>query len=111
MIALCQENGVPEPIFSEQSGGILVQFKFRNSISSWKNKVEDENLKHISERQKKIMEILNEFPKLSLREIKEKLGAVVASRTIGDDLSFLKQKKLIDYEGVGRGAKWFKFKL
>ena len=111
MISLCRENDVPEPRFVEQSGGILVQFKFKAPLSRGGYKTDHENFEHISERQKKILDILYNYTKRPLREIKEELGAGIASRTIGDDLSYLKKRKLIDSEGVGRGAKWFKVEM
>jgi ATP-dependent DNA helicase RecG len=107
MIELCKDNYLPEPKFSEYSGGFSVSFSFKESIVAGIQQIA-QTAHHIelTLRQKHILEILSKEGKMPVREIKALLSDAPAARTLGDDLSYLKQQGFIDLKGIGRGAKW-----
>lgn len=68
ILDLCKEDGLPEPTFSENTGGLVITFKFKHPIGTClvNNKGE------ITERQKEILEILKKSP-LNGEQIVKKL--------------------------------------
>lgn len=106
IIDLCHENGIPEPIFEENFGGLSVTFKFKEPISSYKI-LKTPAINSLTDRQKNVLKILAQADEFSLRQIAEKLENPPALRTLGDDLAYLKQKKLVGVKGRAKAARWF----
>lgn len=104
IVKLCKELGVPDPEFSEYSGGFSVTFRFNQATVTQSDKKE---YVKFTERQKLIVELLSHHKALSLRDIIELMPEKFHERLIRDDLYFLKEKEVVDLKGKGRGAKWF----
>jgi ATP-dependent DNA helicase RecG len=109
MIKLCQSLDIPEPEFSEYSGGISVKFRFSEPISYTSQQVTlDVSQCVLTERQKEILKILATGEKKAVREVVALLtNNSAAARTVGDDLAYLKQLTLVRSEGIGKGSKWY----
>lgn len=60
----------------------------------------------LTSRQREVLHIVAKSGPIPLREILEKLTDSPASSTVRDDLYLLKQLKLLDTKGHGRGATW-----
>lgn len=104
IIKLCKELGVPEPEFSEYSGGFSVTFKFKQEVQT---QVAKKEYVKYTERQKVIIDLLSHHKGLSLRDIVELMPEASHERLIRDDLYHLKEKNIVNLKGKGRGAKWF----
>jgi ATP-dependent DNA helicase RecG len=111
IIKLCQELGVPEPEFSEYSGGFSVTFKFKkNDIISEKQEIG--SLSNLTERQLKIIEILkSNLSGLPVSEILKVFNSSerknrISLATLKRELDSLKEKNEADFEGKGRSTKW-----
>lgn len=111
MIDLCREDGVPEPVFEEYSGGFSVTFRFNEPIGATVKVLSPEAEWEISQRQKQILAILAQHGKMPLREVRRFLENPPADRTLRDDFARLKVLGLIDSEGMGRGSRWFITKI
>ncbi len=105
---LCAEQGLPKPAFSEETDGFAVRFFFKEPIGLVIPKLPiAASNSSLNKREIEILQILIKGEHLSLREIIQRLESPPASRTLGDNLAHLKEKNIIDSEGIGRGAKWF----
>jgi len=104
---LCRANDIPEPEYEQYSGGVEIRFKFRESIGFAKQPEPDFSEYQLSARQKNILRILMAGTKMTVGEITDSMDNPPSARTVGDDLSHLKELGLVKLEGVGRGAKWF----
>lgn len=110
ILRLCNEKGLPTPLFSESTDGFLVQFFFKEPIGSHEkaNSLNAFNFPaELPQREIQILQILSAEKALPLKIIVERLNTSVAPRTIGDNLAHLKNMGLVDTMGIGRGAKWF----
>ncbi len=103
MIALCQQANLPEPIFEENSGGLLVTFPFDQPISNTQN----QPIKAISIEQSKIaiLEMLKD-ENLSSSEIHQKISRHASIRTIKSDLGELQKLGKVKQIGRGRNTRW-----
>jgi ATP-dependent DNA helicase RecG len=104
---LCHSNNVPDPDYEQYSGGIEIRFKFRESIGVLKQPELEFSNYSLTVRQKNILKILMASTKMSVGEITKNMENPPSKRTVGDDLSSLKEFGLVKLEGSGRGAKWF----
>lgn len=102
----CKEHGLPDPIFTEYSGGVSVAFMYDKPMT--KVKLNNKNVEYLTRRQQKIVNILDRSLELTAMEIFEQLGESIAARTLRDDLSVLKGRGLIDSKGRSRHTVWFK---
>ena len=101
IVALCTGAGHPEPEFGEQAGSVWVRFLPSGHIGP--RPVAD----NPADRQREVLDILAGAPRLALREIRVRMAAPPADRTIREDLLRLKRRGLVGTEGHGRGAHWF----
>lgn len=104
MIDFCKAESIPEPIFQERSGGLVVIFRFKTPISQPNRAV-----KRMSARQGKIMEFLKEVGTANNPEIFKYLVSQTfsaSSKTILRDLNYLKAIGLICLKGQRRNAIW-----
>jgi ATP-dependent DNA helicase RecG len=104
MMELCKELGVPEPEYSQYSGGFCVTFKFSEILDVPQPK---ELLPiHVTARQTRILDLLSEKARpLSLNEIAE-LMPNVHVRLIRNDLYALKKGGKTKTSGHARAAVW-----
>ncbi len=111
MINLCREDGLPDPEFKEEFGGLSVTFKFKTSIGISPSS-EDPSQTHLikgltpKERKEKIIALLTNQGRLSAREIHHKLSIAVSFRTIKSDLLALQQEHVIKQVGQGKNTLW-----
>jgi len=101
MIALCKEDGLPEPTFSERTGGLLVTFKFKEPIGSYP----PEKKQELTMRQKEILTILQQSS-LNAAQIVTQLQDSPTIRTVQIDLTQLEKLGLIKREGKARAILW-----
>ncbi|MBS0352157.1 MAG: putative DNA binding domain-containing protein [Proteobacteria bacterium] len=101
MIDLCKADGLPEPQFSQRTGGLAVTFKFKEPISPGIRKNEDK----FTPRQEEILSILRESS-LNGAEIAHQLKNSPSIRTIQRDLLHLERLGLIKREGKARMILW-----
>jgi ATP-dependent DNA helicase RecG len=101
MAELTHLAGLPRPEIEEGGGGVTV--RFRPSRYEPPQRIGHD----LSEQQRAILTILAGGARLALREIVVALKSGAALRSVRDDLALLKQLRLTDSEGHGRGARWF----
>ena len=118
MLAICQKHGLPEPQFDEYSGGLSVKFFFEEpigpmlqpihtSISS--DKPNKRQRIRITKRQEQIIALLERFNELTAAAIQAQLSDYsISVRTLRNDLIYLKRLNIIDSNGRGKNAIWFK---
>lgn len=97
MTSLCVEQGLPEPEFKEEMGGLSVRF--------YKDIYTEENLRKmgLNERQIKAVMYVKEKGKITNREYQEING--LKKRQATDDLKELENKKIIERVGItGKGT-------
>jgi len=102
----CREHGIPDPIFSEVSGGVLITFMYEKPMT--KVKSANQNVGHLARRQQKIISLLEKSLELTALEIFEQLGESMSERTLRRDLAELRSLGLIDSRGRSINAIWFK---
>lgn len=105
----CRDHGILDPIYTEYSGGVSIQFLFAEPIQrigdNTKQKVP---LEKISIRQREIFHVLEKSGELKSPEIIERLKNPPLERTFRKDLAALKKLGIINSRGRGRHAVWFK---
>lgn len=102
VIELCQKNGMPEPHFKEENGGISAILYFAHSEAKVAEKID------LTARQCLIFNLLATSQGLSFQEIKSTLKLEIAERTLRNELLFLKEKNLVELIGRGQHARWKK---
>ena len=110
MFERCHEHGLPAPLFKEYSGGVSVTFMFAEVIQRIGESLAKQKalVTHLSDRQQKVLNIINQAGELKLLELIERLQYLLPERTLRNDLSALKQLGLVGSRGRGRNAVWFK---
>jgi ATP-dependent DNA helicase RecG len=101
----CLAQGLPEPIFSEDSGGVNVTFFFKKPMVTLMHAPTDVEVV-LTERQREILAILRQHIALSRRAIVQALGQSIADRTLKRELSHLATLGLIVSEGRGPSIVW-----
>ncbi len=61
----------------------------------------------LTERHRRILQILSDGQKRPFREISQGLERPLADRTVRDDLMLLRKLGLVDSSGHGAGARWW----
>jgi ATP-dependent DNA helicase RecG len=97
----CIAAGQPEPEFEERAGDVVV--RFRPSGYHPPLRVGHD----LTERQRRLLQILADGRKRRLQEIHSGLENPPAKRTLLDDLKLLRQLGLVASGGRGVGAKWW----
>lgn len=100
MIDLCKRDAIPDPIFSERTGGFIVTFKLASPIGG---KVIQQLV--LTSRQQEILKILKKF-QLSSVQLTKKLNGLPAVRTVQVELLQLENMGLIQREGKARATIW-----
>lgn len=107
MINYCKNNGTPEPVFVEYSGGFSVVFSFKEPMHTAITKEAFISYDELTSRQKEIINILSSSEEMSLKEVMQRLHNPPAERTVREDITILKKLKFIDSRGLSRATKWF----
>jgi ATP-dependent DNA helicase RecG len=95
---LTEQAGLPRPQIEEMGGCVTVRFRPRY--------VAPARVRHeLSKRQQRILHLLEHSDAMALRDFKVKLKRV-PEWMIKEDLAMLKDLRLIDTVGRGRGAFW-----
>lgn len=102
IIKLCQDLGVPEPEFSEYSGGFCITFKFKDAPALLEKILSVE----LTNRQEAILAILSN-KKLAPNEILENLNEKISERTLRRDLAKLRDLNILGTHGSGPAAVWY----
>ncbi len=107
MVDACIAANLPEPEFTQSSGGFSITFKFRESLSVSESEPSLMPAR-ITPRQQEILNILSEKQSISLKEITQLMPNNVQERLVRYDLYALKKLGMVNTLGHGRGAVWFK---
>ena len=107
MIEHCKKNGTPEPEFSESAGGFSVIFPFKEPMNTGVTTKSSPSIAPLTARQQEIITLLGSKMTMPAKEILEKLKNPPASRTLRDDLIYLKQAGLINSKGHAKNTVWF----
>lgn len=92
IIRMCLDWGLPEPLFEEVAGSLVVTFR--------KSKLTEENIEKLglTERQKKAVEYLRKNKKITSKIYAKMFG--ITERTARNDMHDLIAKKVIEKKGV-----------
>lgn len=105
ILRLCQEQGLPEPIFSEESDGFQIKFLFKEPIGiSAKNA--SILSQQLTERQMEILNILSTFGALTTKALSEKLSTGLSERRLRDQLNLLNDLGVVKSEGSTTNKRW-----
>lgn len=104
MVTLCKEEHIPEPEFSEHTGGLEVIFKFRESISHTTNLTLSSE--QLTSRQNEILRIFRNYSVLTTQQLMKELINPPSQRMIQKDLKVLKVKGLVNLIGTGKNTRW-----
>ncbi len=97
IIEKCLEHGLPEPLFEETSGSLVVTFR--------KYKVDEEILDELNHRQKKAVNYLKEHKSIKSGDL-QKLFPEVSQETIRKDLKDLTNRGITKKTGSKRGTEY-----
>ena len=103
IVERCVQAGHPEPEFFEQAGSMVVRFIPRAYVAP--HRVTHD----LTDRQREILQVLAAVPEMPLRDLRGRMAAPPADRTLREDLAYLKRLGLVDAGGFGRGA-WYRLK-
>jgi ATP-dependent DNA helicase RecG len=92
IISECLDYGLPEPLFEEVSGSIVVTLK--------KYKISDEDLEKLNERQKKAVEYMKKRRTISRTQYSKLTNC--SERTASRDLEGLLRHNIIVRKGSGK---------
>jgi len=95
IIKECLKHGLPEPLFEEIAGNLVVTFR--------KYKISEDILDQLNERQKKAIDFLKEHGKITNKDF-QKLCPDVTRETLRKDLKDMINKKIITKKGTKRGV-------
>jgi len=112
IIDKCKEKGLPEPEFSEMTGGFLVVFYKAEPAESKKkrftgrlaDRLVDELVDGLAESQKKIIMLIKENPYISKKDLAEKIGISITA--IDKNIAQLKKKSILRRIGPDKGGYW-----
>ena len=97
IIEKCLEHGLPDPLFEETSGSLVVTFR--------KYKVDEEILDELNHRQKKAVKYLKEHKSIKSGDL-QKLFPEVSRETIRKDLKGLTKRGITRKTGSKRGTEY-----
>jgi len=97
----CRRYGVIPPTFEERQGFLVVTFKAPIAPDAVAK-----GAPRVTERQRRLLEIIKEKGPCQLGDVVAALGARVTERTIQRDLDALCRQELVVLRGKGRGARY-----
>lgn len=104
ILRLCKEQGLPEPIFSEEGDGFQIKFLFKEPIGTKKN--EPAYSQELTERQLEIIQILDAHGALTTKALSEKLSSGLSERRLRDQLNLLDDLGIVKPEGSTTNRRW-----
>ena len=109
MMDYCKKNGTPDPEFEEYSGGFAVTFPFKEAMNSVVKQYKEPHSVEftLTQRQKDIIQALQEKIELTTVQISEHLENSPPIRTLRYDLAILKNAGIIDTRRNVQSAVWF----
>ena len=105
MITLCQDQGLPEPQFSEYSSGFSVTFFYKTPNIKTES-IKPMSIKNLNTRRQEIISILEKQGPISIHILREQLLNPPSERMIRKDLVALRKAGYICLIGYGRSALW-----
>lgn len=108
MVDLCRDAGLPEPDFSERTGGFVVTFYFKSPIGSYvTDQSSDITIEaNLSKRQEEILRLMRKNGPMNTQDLLAQLGDPPTQRTIQNDLRNLKECGLIETRGAAKKTVW-----
>lgn len=100
IVELCRAAGHPEPVFDERAGEVVVRFLPSDYIAP--HRVSQD----LTDRQRKILQILAGGEELPFRDIHDRLKEPVSERTVRNELAALRSLGQVESRGRGAGARW-----
>lgn len=102
----CVEAGHPVPVYSQNSGGILLTMpSARKTADKLYEHMNDD--KQLTESQQEILTLLEKNHGLSTVELRDQLSFDPSERWVRDELNRLKSLGVIDAKGHTTARKWF----
>ena len=108
MIALCKEHNLPEPVFTEYSGGFSVTFFFKEGTRQVQSSTPTISTEHLSARRQEIIRIFvdGESDAIAFQTLMAQLKNPPSDRMVRKDLVALRNAGYIRLIGYGRSALW-----
>ena len=105
MIRMCQQAGLPEPMFSYRDGFVL-SIARQSTINTENSKRSSGKMsgKMSGKTEGKIVELLGNYPEITIPEIAKKIGR--AERTVERLLRKLREQEIIGRIGPAKGGHW-----
>lgn len=104
IIKLCKNANLPEPEFSERTGGFLVTLYFSAVHDTGTDS--DSYAHHLSDRQNEVIALLQARGGLSISELMGMLQNPPSDRMLRKDLAALRGKGLVQNYGSAKNSKW-----
>lgn len=101
IVEMCVAAGHPPPQFEERAGDVVVRFIPSGYVPPLR--VE----RDLTERQRRILHFLASCDRVAASAIRDAVDSQLPDRTLRDDLKILRDLKLVDGFGRGRGARWW----
>ena len=103
MIRLCQQDDLPEPKFSQDTGGLTVTFYFETPVHT----AQETQQVMLSDRAHTILSLIKaQHSPINIQDILAQLDNPPSLRTIQADLTLLQKAKVIEQIGKGRATHW-----
>lgn len=100
----CIEAGYAPPVYSINSGGLLLTMPCQIVK---KQIVQDTKTKELTDQQKEIISLIKQYQSLSTIELRDKLSFSPSERWVRDTLGKLKKLGYVDVVGQTTARKWF----
>jgi predicted HTH transcriptional regulator len=115
IVKACKKGGYPIPKWEEFGSAVRVTFYPHHATKGLGARPAPSRdqvgakleLPSLTKRQAEIVTIIQQAGEVNFRKIVAKMQEPPADRTLRDELARLKQLKLIDSKGFGRGALWY----
>jgi ATP-dependent DNA helicase RecG len=102
----CKERNLPEPDFSEMTGGFLVSF-FKPKATE-KERLEEKPSEKVTEKvtknQSTILSAMRKNPHITVKELANMVG--ISERKIKENINKLKKLNLLERAGSARSGYW-----
>jgi len=97
IIEECLNHGLPEPLLEEISGSLIISFR--------KYVISDEILEKLNERQKKAIDYMRKYRRITSREYVELFS--VTDRTARNDLKSLVDREILIQKGTSKKSTYY----
>ena len=96
----CLKHGLPEPLFEEITESLVITFR--------KYKIYEEDMEKLSDRQKKVIEFLKQYKKITIKDYKN-MYPTLTDKTAYRDLKDIEEKNIIKAVGKKKGRYYVLF--